>query len=80
LALALYQPLAFVAGEWIGGGANGNAMIQIFNPPDDVLSQSIALDVLWGNIWMACMLILIGQKDKVSEWVGKWVGGWVSRG
>jgi hypothetical protein len=29
----VWRGLAFVAGEWIGGGANGNAMIQIFNPP-----------------------------------------------
>ena len=45
-------------------------MIEIFDPRPDVLSQSIALDVLWGNIWMMCLLIMIGQKDKMDRWLG----------
>lgn len=64
----VWRGLAFVAGEWIGGGSNGNAMIEIFNPTPDVLSQSIALDVIWGNLWMMCLLLMIGQRERVDRW------------
>ena len=45
-------------------------MIEIFDPPPGALSQSIAMDVIWGNLWMACMLFLIGRRDKIDAMIG----------
>lgn len=65
----VWRGLSYVAGGWIGGGSNSNAMIEIFDPPAANLSQSIALDVIWGNLWMAGMLFLVGRKERVDAWL-----------
>eukprot|EP00122_Pirum_gemmata_P020781 Pgem_evm1s19403 len=57
-----WRGLTYVTGSWIGGGANAVAMKDIFKPCQQDLSQAIALDVICGNLWTACLFFAIGKR------------------
>lgn len=38
-----WRGLSYIAGSWIGGGANAVAMVGIFEPSTDAQSQSMVL-------------------------------------
>lgn len=65
--LEVWRGLATVAGSWIGGGANQNAMKEIYQTPDSLFSVAVAADVLVANIWMAVLLFLAGNSKRVDK-------------
>src|SRR5690606_18536380 len=59
-----WKGLATLAGAWLGGGANQAALYTIFEPPPELYSATIALDVFVAYGWMAA---LIYGASKVSS-------------
>jgi len=64
---SLWRGMTTVAGSWIGGGANQTAMKEIFGVGDQIFSAMIAVDVLCANVWMAILLFMAGESDKIDE-------------
>ncbi len=65
----IWRGLATVAGSWIGGGANQTALKEIFKPTDYVFSQSVAVDIIVAELWLAIILIAIDKKDRLNKWL-----------
>lgn len=61
--------LAYLAGSWIGGGANAVAMQKSFNVSDALVSPIIVVDVAVANVWMGVLLFLAGRHRKVDAWL-----------
>ena len=67
---AVWRGMTTVAGSWIGGGANQAAMKEIFGVGDQLFSAMVAVDVLVANVWMAALLIMAGNADKIDRRIG----------
>lgn len=67
---AVWRGLTTVAGSWIGGSANQAAMKEVFEVGDDIFSAMIAVDVLIASLWMAVLLYLAGESEKIDRRVG----------
>lgn len=63
----VWRGLATIAGSWIGGGANQAAMYEIFEPSQTLYSVMITIDVLVAEVWMAILLIGVGQYEKIDK-------------
>lgn len=66
---ATWRGMATVAGSWIGGSANQTALYEIFGAGSDVFSIWIAVDVIVANIWMAVLLWIAANQQKVDGWL-----------
>ena len=64
---AVWRGMATIAGSWIGGGANQAAMYEIFGPSDQLYSVMITIDVIVAEVWMAFLLIGIGQQTRINK-------------
>ncbi|PMD95660.1 hypothetical protein BWI97_14825 [Siphonobacter sp. BAB-5405] len=58
---AVWRGLATIAGSWTGGGANQAALKEIFKPSERIFSQSVAVDIIIGELWMAVMIFGAGK-------------------
>ena len=67
---AVWRGLTTVAGSWIGGGANQAAMKEVFEVSDDVFSTMVAVDVLMANVWLAVLLYLAGESERIDARTG----------
>ncbi|MCB1051224.1 MAG: DUF819 family protein [Acidobacteria bacterium] len=67
---AVWRGMTTIAGSWIGGSANQNAMKEVFHVGDAVFSSMIAVDVIVANVWMACLLFMAGRSEKIDAWTG----------
>lgn len=67
---SLWRGMTTVAGSWIGGGANQTAMKEIFGVGDQIFSAMITVDVICANLWMAVLLFMAGESDKIDAKVG----------
>jgi uncharacterized membrane protein len=67
---AVWRGLTTVAGSWIGGGANQAAMKEVFEVGDDVFSAMVAVDVVMANLWLAILLFMAGEADKIDGRLG----------
>jgi uncharacterized membrane protein len=67
---AVWRGLTTVAGSWIGGGANQAAMKEVFEVSDEVFSAMVAVDVLIANVWMAVLLYLAGESERIDARTG----------
>ncbi len=67
---AVWRGLTTVAGSWIGGGANQAAMKEVFDVSGPLFSQMIAVDVLCANLWMAFLLYLAPQANRLDLRMG----------
>jgi uncharacterized membrane protein len=67
---AVWRGLTTVAGSWIGGGANQAAMKEVFQVSDEVFSAMVAVDVLVANVWMAVLLFMAGESEKIDRRLG----------
>ena len=56
-----------MAGSWITGGANQAAMKEVFDVGDEVFSAMIAVDVLVTSIWMAVLLFMAGESQRIDQ-------------
>ena len=63
-----WRGMTTVAGSWIGGGANQAAMKEVFDVPDNLFGQFVAVDVLVANVWMAILLFMAGRAQAFDRW------------
>ncbi|MCB0486211.1 MAG: DUF819 family protein [Flavobacteriaceae bacterium] len=66
---AVWRGLATLAGSWIGGGANQNAMLIVYEYNQAKYGPMVFVDILVANIWMAIILIGIGKSVKIDKWL-----------
>ncbi len=66
---ALWRGLSTLAGSWIGGSANQSAMLEIFQYNQEKYGATVLVDILVANLWMATLLIGIGKKAKIDQWL-----------
>lgn len=67
--LEIYRGLATVAGSWIGGGANQTALKEVFQPNAKMFSQSVAVDILVAETWLAILLVGVARKVAINKWL-----------
>jgi len=65
-----WRQMAFLAGSWIGGGANALALQQTFGASDASIAPIIVVDVAVANIWTGVLLFLAGRRDRVNAFFG----------
>lgn len=66
LAGETWRGLAAVAGSWIGGSANQVAMKEVFAIDDELFGAMIAVDVIVANIWMAILLWMAANQQRLD--------------
>lgn len=64
-----YMPLSYLAGSWIGGGANAVALQKSFGIPNSLISSIVVVDVAVANIWMAGLLFFAGRPHVIDRWL-----------
>lgn len=67
---AVWRGMTTVAGSWIGGGANQAAMKEIYDVGDSLFSAMVAVDVIVANCWMAVLLYMAGNSEKIDAKAG----------
>lgn len=65
-----WKGLSTVAGSWIGGGANQTALKEVFQPSSVLFSQSVAVDILVAESWLAVLLLGVANKDRLNRFFG----------
>ena len=65
-----WRGLTAVAGSWIGGGANQAAMKDVFAIPNDLFGTMVAVDVIVANIWMAVLLWMAANSERLDRAAG----------
>jgi uncharacterized membrane protein len=65
---AVWRGLSTLAGSWIGGGANQAAMLEIFEYNQEKYGAMVLVDIVVANIWMAIILLGIGQHNRIDKW------------
>ncbi|MEO0778272.1 MAG: DUF819 family protein [Bacteroidota bacterium] len=66
----VWRGLSTVAGSWIGGGANQNAMAIIYEVDDQpIFPTMIVVDVIVANIWMGFLLYGANISTRVDDWL-----------
>lgn len=66
---APWRGLATLAGSWIGGGANQTALREVFHPSEKIFSQTIAVDVIVAELWLALLLYAAGMATRFDGWL-----------
>jgi uncharacterized membrane protein len=66
---AVWRVLSTLAGSWIGGGANQAAMLEIYEYNPDKYGAMVLVDIVVANIWMAVLLLGIGQNARIDKWL-----------
>jgi uncharacterized membrane protein len=65
-----WRGLATVAGSWIGGGANQTALKEVFQPSGTLFSQSVAVDILVAETWLALLLLGVANRARMNKFFG----------
>lgn len=65
----LWKGLGTIAASWIGGGANQTAVKEIFQVENDLFGAMVVIDVLVGNLWLAILLYLVSQDQRINNWL-----------
>ncbi|MEM9821541.1 MAG: DUF819 family protein [Bacteroidota bacterium] len=66
----VWRGLSTVAGSWIGGGANQNAMAIIYEVEEQpIFPTMIVVDVIVANIWMGFLLYGANISESVDRWL-----------
>ena len=68
-SLEIANGLSTVAGSWIGGGANQNAMKIIYEVPNEVFAIMLVVDIVVANIWMGFLLYGANITERVDKWL-----------
>lgn len=66
---AVWKGLSTLAGSWIGGGANQAAMLEIYEYNPAKYGGMVLVDIVVANIWMAIILIGIGKRERIDNWL-----------
>jgi len=64
-----YKPLAYLAGSWIGGGANAVALQKSFDVTGAQIAPIIVVDVAVANVWMAGLLYFASKPQVIDRWL-----------
>ena len=62
----VWRGLTTVAGSWIGGSANQAAMREVFEVPADLFGAMVAVDILVGGVWLAVVLWIAGNAQRLD--------------
>lgn len=62
----VWRGMTTVAGSWIGGGANQAAMKEVFEVDPNVFGTFVAIDVIVANLWMAVLLWMAANADRLD--------------
>jgi len=66
----LWRGLSTVAGSWIGGGANQNAMAEIYEVVEKpIFPTMIIVDVVVANLWMGFLLFGASRSEQLDKWL-----------
>ena len=66
----LWRGLSTVAGSWIGGGANQNAMAEIYEVVEKpIFPTMIIVDVVVANLWMGFLLFGASRSERLDKWL-----------
>ena len=63
----LWRGMTAIAGSWIGGAANQAAMKEVFQIDPNVFGVMVAVDVLFSYLWMAVLLWMAGQHERLDR-------------
>jgi uncharacterized membrane protein len=63
----LWRGMTAIAGSWIGGAANQAAMKEVFQIDANVFGVMVAVDVLFSYIWMAVLLWMAAQHQRLDR-------------
>lgn len=66
---AAWRGMATIAGSWIGGGANQNAMYETYKYAPELYGKMIVVDIVVANMWMAFLLWGASRADKFDKWL-----------
>lgn len=66
---ATWRGMATIAGSWIGGGANQNAMYETYRYAPELYGRMIVVDVVVANLWMAFLLWGAARAEKFDKWL-----------
>lgn len=66
---AAWRGMATIAGSWIGGGANQNAMYETYQYAPQLYGKMIVVDIVVANLWMAFLLFGASRAEKVDKWL-----------
>lgn len=66
---AAWRGMATIAGSWIGGGANQNAMYETYQFAPQLYGKMIVVDIVVANLWMAFLLFGASRAEKVDRWL-----------
>ncbi len=65
---ATWRGMATIAGSWIGGGPNQNAMYETYQYAPQLYSKMIVVDIVVANLWMAFLLFGAARSEKLDRW------------
>ncbi len=63
----LWRGLTAIAGSWIGGSANQVAMQATFEIDTDIFGVMVAVDVLFASLWMAVLLWMAANRERLDR-------------
>lgn len=63
----LWRGLSAIAGSWIGGSANQAAMKEVFQIDANVFGAMVAVDVLFASLWMAVLLWIAANHQRLDR-------------
>ncbi len=63
----LWRGMSTIAGSWIGGGANQTAMYVVFEPPPELFTKMIAVDIILANLWMGFLLYWSKDPERIDK-------------
>jgi uncharacterized membrane protein len=63
----LWRGMSTIAGSWIGGGANQTAMFVVWEPPMELFTQMIAVDIIIANIWLGFLLYWSKDPERMDK-------------
>ena len=66
---ATWRGMSTIAGSWIGGGANQNAMFETYRYAPELYGRMIVVDVVVANIWMAVLLLGAARAAAIDRWL-----------
>lgn len=66
---AAWRGMATIAGSWIGGGANQNAMYETYQYTPSLYGKMIVVDIVVANMWMAFLLWAAARAEKFDKWL-----------
>ncbi len=66
---AAWKGFATLAGSWIGGGANQQAMLDLYGYDMKLYTGMVAVDIGVAAIWMTVLLYGAGKATKIDKWL-----------